>query len=227
MPAIATHRRVATAREYESFTQSFEQRAFPSRKAPPISLCLGEGGEVRRVVLRATRPRNDTSKEGKITMGAKTNRIAENTADQQLAAGLTQNASRLGTLTVIGKPMQAADIVQVLQARIAARAAATQAHVTLQAAVAALQDEVANTRALVRAVKQLLRAMFANDAATLGTFGIAVPVPKPRLASAKAASAAKAKATKAAGGKKAATKAAATTEAAPAAAAAPTAKPQS
>jgi hypothetical protein len=165
------------------------------------------------VVLRATRPRNDTSKEDKITMGSKINRVAENTADQQLAAGLTQSASRLGTLTVIGKPMQAADIVQVLQARITARTAATQAHVALQAAVAALKGEVASTRALVRAVRQMLRAMFANDAATLGTFGIAVPVPKPRLASAKAASAAKAKATKAAGGKKPA--------------AAPTAKPQS
>jgi hypothetical protein len=179
------------------------------------------------VVLRATRPRNDTSKEDKIIMSAKTNRIAENTADQQLATGLTQNASRLGTLTVIGKPMQAADVVQVLQARIAARTTATQAHVALQAAVAALKVEVANTRALVRAVKQMLRAMFANDAATLGTFGIPVPVPKPKPATAKAASAAKAKATKAAGGKKSATKAAATTEAAPAAPAAPAAKPQS
>jgi hypothetical protein len=142
-------------------------------------------------------------------MPAKSNRIAQNTADQQLAAGLTQNASRLGTLTVIGKPMQAADVVQVLQARIAARQGVAQAHVALQAAVAALKGEVASTRDLVRAVRQLLRAMFANDASTLGTFGIAVPVPRPKLASAKAASAAKAKATKAAGGKKAATKAAA------------------
>lgn len=41
-------------------------------------------------------------------------------ADQALADGLTQNATKIGTLIVGSQPYQAADVAKVLQARITA-----------------------------------------------------------------------------------------------------------
>jgi hypothetical protein len=117
------------------------------------------------------------------------------------------------------------DIATVLQARIAARKATAQAEANRLAAVAAQKTALASSAAFIRAVRQVLRVALSNNAALLGTLGLAT-VAHPATATAKAEAATKAKATKAAGGK---AKKAAVTEAAPAAAAptpAPAAKPQ-
>jgi hypothetical protein len=68
--------------------------------------------------------------------------------------------------------------------------------------VTTAKTELRSTRALVNAIKQALRALFANDIATLATFGLAplkVPAPTPQT---KVDAAAKAKATRAARGTK-------------------------
>jgi hypothetical protein len=129
----------------------------------------------------------------------RTNQIA---ADQQLADGLAKNAGILGTFGFGGKQLQPADVVQALQGRITKAKAATAAKANLNAAATAADDEIRTTRALVKAVKQALRALFSSDIATLATFGLApnkVPAPKPATL---VDAAAKAKATRQARGTK-------------------------
>jgi predicted RNA-binding Zn ribbon-like protein len=135
-------------------------------------------------------------------MTIKNSRVDQNAADQKFADGLTQNAAQIGPIVVGGKQLQPADLATVLLARIAARKAADQARTNQQVAVAAEKAEVASTRALVRAAKQVLRASFSHLPNLLATLGIAT-VAHPATATEKAAAAVKAKATKAAGGAKA------------------------
>jgi hypothetical protein len=111
-----------------------------------------------------------------------TNRTSLIAADQQLADGLSKNAGILGTFGFGGKQLKPADVVQVLQGRIAKAQAATTAKANLNAAATAADNEILSTRALVKAVKQALRALFVDDIATLATFGLApakVPAPTP------------------------------------------------
>ena len=129
-----------------------------------------------------------------------TNRTNQIAADQALADGLAKNAGLLGTFGFGGKQVKPADVVQVLQGRITTAKAATAAKANLLAAAKAAGDELVNTRALIKAVKQALRALFVDDIATLATFGLApekVTPPKPETL---VAAAAKAKATRAAKG---------------------------
>ena len=124
-------------------------------------------------------------------------------ADQMLADGLTQNATQFGILTVGGQPYKAADVAKVLQARITAQKAVIAAEGALHGAVATAKVQLANSRALIKAVKQALRFMFSNDVNTLATFGLEPnkePAPTPAT---KAAAAVKAKATRAARGTRA------------------------
>jgi hypothetical protein len=131
-----------------------------------------------------------------------TNRTNQTAADQQLADGLAKNAGILGTFGFGGKQLKPADVAQVLQGRITAAQAATAARAGLSAAAKTAHSELTSTSALIKAVKQALRALFADDIATLATFGLAptrVPAPKPAT---KVAAAAKAKATRVARGTK-------------------------
>ena len=136
----------------------------------------------------------------------KTNRTHQIAADQQLADGLAKNAGILGTFGFGGKQLKPADVVQVLQDRIAKAKAATTAKANLNAAATAADDEIRTTRALVKAVKAALRALFVNDIATLATFGLApdkVPNPKPATLVEAATKAAATRAARGTKGKKA------------------------
>jgi hypothetical protein len=124
-------------------------------------------------------------------------KVDQNAADQQLADGLTQNAKQIGSIPVGGKQLKPTDVATVLQARIAARQAAMQARTNLQAKVADQKAEIASSRALVRAVKAVLRVMLSNDSTMLGTLGLAT-IPHPATPATKVAAAAKAGVTKAA-----------------------------
>ena len=132
-------------------------------------------------------------------MKNRTNQIA---ADQQLADGLVKNAGILGTFGFGGKQLKPADVVQVLQGRITTAQAANASRAALNGAATAAQSELSSTAALIKAVKQILRALFVNDTTLLATFGLApikVAAPKPAT---KVAAATKAKATRAARGTK-------------------------
>jgi ribosomal protein S11 len=145
---------------------------------------------------------NTTTNEEKKMPNNKNSRVNQNAADQQLADGLTQNAAQIGNIVVGGKTLQPTDLATVLLARIAARKAADQASANLHVAVAAQKAEIASTRALVRAAKQVLRASFSHLPNLLATLGLET-IAHPATATVKAEAAAKAKATKAAGGAKA------------------------
>src|ERR1700722_2302342 len=131
-----------------------------------------------------------------------TNRTNQIAADQQLADGLTKNAATLGTFGFGGKQVKPADVVQVLQTRITAAQAATAAKGSLTAAATTADNALTSSRALIKAVKQALRALYVDDISTLATFGLApdkVTNPTPAV---KVAAATKAKATRAARGTK-------------------------
>jgi hypothetical protein len=131
-----------------------------------------------------------------------TNRTTQIAADQALADGLAKNAGSLGTFGFGGKQLKPADVVQILEDRIAKAKAATTARANLNAAATAADDELRTTRALVKAVKAALRALFVDDIATLATFGLA-PTKVPALAPATLVkAAAKARATRTARGTK-------------------------
>jgi hypothetical protein len=117
-------------------------------------------------------------------------------ADQQLADGLSKNAGVLGTFGFGGKQLKPADVVQVLQGRIAKAQAATTARANLSAAATAADNEIRTTRALVKAVKQALRALFVDDIAMLATFGLAPDKVTPPTPATLVKAAAKAKATR-------------------------------
>jgi hypothetical protein len=132
----------------------------------------------------------------------KNNRTNQIAADQVLADGLAKNAGILGTFGFGGKQLKPADVVQVLQDRIAKAKAATTAKANLNAAATAADDEIRSTRTLVKAVKQALRALFVDDIAMLATFGLA-PAKVPTLTPEKLVEkATKARATRAARGTK-------------------------
>ncbi len=117
-------------------------------------------------------------------------------ADQMLADGLTQNATKIGILIVGSQPYQAADVAKVLQARITAQKAVIAAEGTLHGAVAIAKTQLASSRALIKAVKQALRIMFSNDVTTLATLGLEPNKEPAPTAATKAAAQVKAKATR-------------------------------
>ncbi|HEY8090503.1 MAG TPA: hypothetical protein VIF09_21730 [Polyangiaceae bacterium] len=131
-----------------------------------------------------------------------TNRTNQMTADQLLIDGLTKSAAMIGVFTIAGQQVKPADVIQVLQNRILTAKAANAAKASLNAASTTAKTQITGSRALVKAVKQALRLMFANDVNLLATFGLSpakVPAPTPAT---KVAAAAKAKATRTARGTK-------------------------
>ncbi len=164
-------------------------------------------------------------------MATNSSRLDQIASDQQLADGLTQNASKVGTIPSGGKQVPPADVVTVLGQRIAAQKAANATKADHDAALAALESVLAGSRTLVRDTRQTLRQLFAKDPAMLAAMGLAASKPKTPKPATLVAAAAKAKATRAARGtkgkkQKAAIKASAATApaaepAAPSAASAP------
>jgi hypothetical protein len=130
------------------------------------------------------------------------NRIAQDAADQKMAAGLTKNASLIGTLLIDGKPHPVADVVQVIAARIAASKAADAARATWQTSVKANRDQRASTRVFMTQVKQALLIMFASSIDTLSDFGLAPRKQRDTPPEVKVQAALKAKATRVARGTK-------------------------
>jgi hypothetical protein len=141
----------------------------------------------------------------------KRNLVTVINAEQTLADGLTQNAKAIGTLNLGGKLMKAADLVSVVDARIAARKAVVTAQGALKGARANAKTEIAGSNAVIKLAKEALKVMFANDATTLATLGLATDkVTEPTVA-VKAAGQKKAAATRAARGTKGRKQAAAIT----------------
>jgi hypothetical protein len=92
-------------------------------------------------------------------------------ADRQLKQGLLKRLPNLA-LTILGQPVTTANVTAILDKRIAAVDAAVQAHGAWQAAVQAVRDLFAQSRAVILAVKRYVRIQYENDAAALADFGM-------------------------------------------------------
>jgi hypothetical protein len=130
------------------------------------------------------------------------NRVTQTAADQKLADGFNRHGSLLGSLLIDGKQLKAADVVQVVQARLDASKAVETGKATWQSAVKANKDQRAKTRVFMTQVRQAVLVMFASSIDILADFGLAPRkqrTPKPPV---KVAAADKAKATREARGTK-------------------------
>jgi hypothetical protein len=126
------------------------------------------------------------------------NRMTQQTGDEQLIAGLTKHAGTMPSVLIGGTPRTTAEIISALQSRIAARNASVTARATWLAAVKAALDEGAATKTLVAGVRQALQVAFAGSIEALADFGLSPPKRRSLTPEEKAAATAKAKATRAA-----------------------------
>jgi hypothetical protein len=158
----------------------------------------------------------------------KINRVQQLAAEQKLIDGTNRFLVQLPSLPVGSQTVTTAQIVQILQDRIATGKAAVAADDARKAAVKADRDERTKTAPFVHAFKRIVVGMFLQSPDTLGAFGLQAPKVGSKTAAEKSAAAQKASATKKARGpigtkQRAAVKAPAPTAGSPqAASAAPT-----
>jgi hypothetical protein len=132
-----------------------------------------------------------------MSTSTKTNRHAQQSADQKMIDGLNSQPSAFASLMILGKSFDLPQAIAVLQARIAAANTALSARATWQAAVQADRDERAKSKTFVSALRQAVHVAFGQSIDTLAEFGL-----KPRKSrkvltpDEKAKAAAKAKATR-------------------------------
>jgi hypothetical protein len=131
---------------------------------------------------------------------SKFNKAKQISDDQKLIAGILKHLAT-STLTIGGKAYLGTTLVSLLQPRIDAGQASIAARAASRNAVVADDGVLAETNALVVQLKQTLKLMFGNDAATLADFG-STPrkTPQPLTAAQKVARADKARATRKARG---------------------------
>jgi hypothetical protein len=130
------------------------------------------------------------------------NHLVQQAADQKLADGLTQHASRINTLLIDGTQHTVADVVATVLARVAASKAVDTTRAQWQTAVKANKAERAATRVFMTHVRDALKVMFASSVDVLGDMGLS-PRKQPAVKVAvKAEAAVKAKATRTARGTK-------------------------
>ncbi|MGO9838035.1 MAG: hypothetical protein ACLP1X_27960 [Polyangiaceae bacterium] len=119
-------------------------------------------------------------------------------ADKSLLDGLNKHGQSLPPLLIGGRPLQATDLIAMLQGRIDAAGAAEATKASWLTAVKADYDERAKTRTAVSGLRQALHIAFDGSIDVLADFGLAprkVAVMTPEQ---KTAATAKAKATRAA-----------------------------
>jgi hypothetical protein len=126
----------------------------------------------------------------------KPNKVTETTNDNLLIAGIQKHLAT-ATLTLAGTSYTGAALVALLQARVSAVSGTVTAKTAYASAVKAQDEELANTQAVVSALRKTILAMY-KDAATLGDFGLSPPKKPSMTPAERVASAAKAAATRAA-----------------------------
>ena len=104
----------------------------------------------------------------------KHNRAKALVADQKLIDGVSQFLSHLASLPVGSKSVTPADIIKVLQDRLASSKAVNTTDAAHQAAVNADRDERASTSRFIAALRLVIMGMFSNSPDTLAVFGMSV-----------------------------------------------------
>jgi hypothetical protein len=137
------------------------------------------------------------------------NRVTKQSKDSKIVTALGNHYKSSVTMTLVGVDYRIPALQKVFTDHIAVTAKAEQAHLDLNAAVAAQAASEIGMRPIRRALSNTVAAKFGESSSTLAEFGFK-PKKEPKVPVAtKAEAVAKATATKAAGGKKAKKKAAA------------------
>jgi hypothetical protein len=130
----------------------------------------------------------------------KISRVQRLAADQKLIDGTKQFLSQFSSLPVGGQNATLAEIVKVLEGRIATSNAAVAAGDARKTAVKAERDEHRKTAPFVNALQRIVIGMFLQSPDALGVFGLRAPRVGKRSAAEKAAAVDKGVATKKARG---------------------------
>jgi hypothetical protein len=132
------------------------------------------------------------------TTAKNTNRSTSLATDQKLIDGLNKHVTTIPTWVIGGASYKSADLVAILQARIASANRARDAKPVWLAAVKADRDEQAKTKTVVSGLRQALQVAFAGSVEVLADFGLAPRKPSVTTPEQRTAAALKAKATRAA-----------------------------
>jgi hypothetical protein len=124
------------------------------------------------------------------------------TADQSMADGVQKFLSTLASLPVGSTSVTPAEMVKVLQDRIASGKAVIAADAARTAAVKADRDKRAQTAAFVQSLRRIVLGMFTQSPDTLAAFGLKAPKAGKKTVETKSVAVAKSKATRAARGTK-------------------------
>jgi hypothetical protein len=124
------------------------------------------------------------------------NRAKRIAGEEKLVDGLDKHGQLLGTLRIGGVAYAPADIVAILQTRLAAYRTVQTAAPAWHAAVQAEKDQRARTRAFVSGFRQALLVAFEGSIDALADFGLTPRKPRVVSPGTKAAAAVKAKATR-------------------------------
>src|ERR1017187_7751811 len=126
------------------------------------------------------------------------NRSQQVYVDQSLIDGLKKRESELASIIIDGTSHMAADLIAILEARIAAASKAITTRATWLAAVQTDEDERARAKRAVSGLKQVLQIAYGGSLDALADFGVAPRKPRPITPETAVAAVAKAKATRAA-----------------------------
>src|SRR5580704_13072560 len=92
----------------------------------------------------------------------------QQTADQNLVAGLEKHQATLPSLLIAGTTIPTTSIITTVQSRMAARANTAATLAAYHTAVAAEEAAIAQSKALVSGTRQAIKVMFAGQLGALG-----------------------------------------------------------
>jgi histone deacetylase complex regulatory component SIN3 len=123
-------------------------------------------------------------------------RLYRLTADQKMIDGVKKYSSQFRSLSVDSQKMTAAYIVKLLQARIDAANAVSDAAAVFAAAVKKERGERAKAKTILSSFSRIVVEMFRQSPDTLADFGLKAPKARKQTVQGKADAQAKSKATR-------------------------------
>jgi hypothetical protein len=104
--------------------------------------------------------------------GSRDSRLIRDTDDQKMLVGIQQYLSKVPAITVGAQSLAPADLVTILQERIASSQAVQTATAARSAAVKADRDKRTQTAPAVKALKRVVQGMFPGSPDILAVFGL-------------------------------------------------------
>jgi hypothetical protein len=124
------------------------------------------------------------------------NRNTKQNSDRKVILAIPKHLSNVGTMNLAGTSYTPSDLVRLFQSRIEAADAATAAHAKWLDTVKGEREQIAQTAIVVRAFKNFLLSMFADQTEPLADFGVSPRKAPKKTVATKAKAVAQTKATR-------------------------------